>query len=126
MDKVEQKDIDEFNEHRNCEAVSTEKLEMENYLHPAAIKAVRSEVDITFGDFDDVPLLVAQAVNQAKSHSEPWEKLTSNKRDKEIKKAKRWLNEKAAAQMTPELLDERDPNGEVRGWLSRIARYLEE
>ncbi len=121
-----QLDIDKFNSLPNCEAVSTTKREMENYLHPAAIKAARPEVDITFGDFDDVPSLVAEAMHAASDSPNLWKRLDKDKKDEKSRNAKRWLNTEAAAKMTPELLDERDPHGELRGWLKRIAQYLEE
>jgi hypothetical protein len=117
---------DKINKRRHCQAFITDKREMENYLHPAAIKAVRPEVDIAFGDFDDVPLLVARAVHCASNSSKPWDELGREKKDEKIKGAKRWLNEEATGQMTPTMLDERDPTGEVRGWLNWISRELKD
>ena len=102
-----QQKVNETNAEEHCEAVLTNKREMENYLHPEAIKAARPAVDIEFGDFDDVPGLAAAALEQKQ------------------KTAKKWLNGIAVEKMTPELLDERDPDGELKGWLKRIAQLID-
>lgn len=67
----------------------TQKREMENYLHSNAIKAARSEADIEFEDYDDVPLLVAKAVHDASDSGNNWEDLTGDKRAKKISQAKK-------------------------------------
>lgn len=72
----------------NCHAILTGKKEMENYLHPDAIKAVRPDVNVTFGDFADVPSLVAEAVHQASKAETPWAKLPEKKKRKKVSKAK--------------------------------------
>ena len=41
------------------------------------------------------------------------------------KAAKKWLNGNAVEKMTPEFLDERDPDGELKGWLKRIAQLID-
>jgi hypothetical protein len=38
-----------------------------------------------------------------------------------LRTAKRWLNRQAVERMTVKLLDERDPDEEVRGWLEAIG-----
>jgi len=109
----------------DCKVFVTSKREMENYLHPDAIKAVRPEVDISFGDFDDVPLLVAQTVHEASESQALWEEVDSRKKEEKIRKAKRWLNVEAVCKMSPELLEERDPCGDIRTWLSTIGQLVE-
>jgi putative ATP-dependent endonuclease of OLD family len=109
----------------NCLALLTGKKEMENYLHPGAINAVRPEIDIAFGDFDDVPSLVAEAVHQASGADVPWAQLSDKKRAKKVSRAKAWLNTRAVDAMTAAMLDERDTYGDVRGWLAEVARFLE-
>lgn len=42
-----------------------------------------------------------------------------------MRKAKAWLNTKAVEAMTSAMLDERDPNGDVRGWFGEIGRILQ-
>lgn len=114
----------EINTRPNCMAHFTGKGEIENYLHSNAIKAVRPEVDITFGPFDDVPALVASAVHSASESETPWDELEDEKKRKKMSQAKAWLNTEAVSAMTPELLDEADPSGDIRGWLSEIGELL--
>jgi putative ATP-dependent endonuclease of OLD family len=116
---------EEMRSRPGCEAFITGKREMENYLHPSAIKAARPEVDVSFGDFDDVPMLVAQAVHEASESEVPWDGVSEKKKDEKMRRAKAWLNNMAVALMTPAMLDSRDSAGEVRGWLDEIARILE-
>ena len=91
----------------NCEAVITGHRALENYLHPQAIKAAKPDVNITFSDFDDVPELAGQALGQ------------------NAKTAKKWLNLDAVSHMTPELLNQRDPSGDIRSWLTQIQILME-
>ena len=56
---------------------------------------------------------------------EPWELLTRRARSRMTYRVKRWLNTRAADQMTVELLRERDPDGEVISWLTAIRRLAE-
>ena len=117
--------VDAINDRPNCEAQLTSKFEMENYLHPDAIKSVQPQVAVRFGDFDDVPSLVVEAIHCASESSEIWNNVDEEKKRKKISRAKAWLNEAAAAAMTPQLLTERDPAGDIRRWLSEIAQLLE-
>lgn len=91
----------------NCKAVITSKREIENYLHPQAIQAAKRDVNITFGDFDDVPELAGKALGQ------------------NARTAKRWLNLHAVSNMTPDLLNESDPKGDIRSWLVQIQKMIE-
>ena len=58
-----QQQVDETNLEPTCEALLTGKREMENYIHQDAIKAARN-VEISFSEYDDVPLLAARAVHE--------------------------------------------------------------
>jgi hypothetical protein len=92
---------------------------MENYLHPVAVREACG-VDVAFGDFDDVPAIAAIAqLRQADGRT--WKALSHRARRRLRHKAKKWLNRQAVDQMTPALLAERDPHGEVLGWLTTIA-----
>jgi len=115
---------DEINARNGCIAKITNKMEMENYLHPLAIKAARSELDITFSEFDDVPEIVAKAVHDLSESPKPWEDLNEEKIKKKVSRAKTWLNTSAASAMTSELLNESDPNGDVLSWLHDVAQLL--
>lgn len=86
-------------------AILTEKREIENYLHPAAIRD-GLEVEIEFGDTDDVPELVGGIMG--------WKAAT----------AKRKLAQDAFPRMTAERIRERDPNAEVEGWFRQIGALL--
>lgn len=113
----------------HCKAVLTAKREMENYLHPEAIREASSavlncEVNVTFGDDDDVPMLVAQIVHEAAQDSKPWDEVDEKKRKNKEDRAKAWLNTAAVEKMTTERLTESDPDGDVRAWLSEIAEML--
>jgi len=97
---------------------------MENYLHPEAIKAVRSEVDIQFSDYDDVPLLVAKALHENSESEMAWDDLSDEKKGKKISREKQWLNSDAVAMMTPTLLSTRDAAEDAIGWLRKIGEFI--
>lgn len=120
-----QKKVDEINQRENCYAALTNKKETENYIHPSAIHLARPEVKIYFGDFDDVPALVAQTVHANSESPNEWGDLPEDTIEKKISKAKNWLNSEASRLMTPDLLTEIDPNGEVRSWLKTIKELID-
>ena len=105
-------------------ATLTKKSEIENYLHPDAIKSSLS-VSVVFGDDDDVPMIVARAIHEASESPWRWDVVDDENRAKKAGNAKRRLCADAAAQMTSDHLCDRDPTGEVRGWLARIASAVE-
>ena len=121
--------VDAVNERPECRAVSTTKREMENYLHPEAIRESYQETGLEvamperFETFDDVPALVAEAVHQVHGDGE-WRQLSESKRVEKEKRAKRMLNGHAVAKMTVARLAETDPDGEVEGWLREIGKML--
>ena len=82
--------IDKINARDRCQAYLTSKEEIENYLHPNAIKAARPEVDISFGDFDDVPDMAAQAIhNRAPDSQGSWDELQDDQKRKKVSKNRR-------------------------------------
>lgn len=83
----------------------TVKLEIENYLHPDAIREGVGHA-VTFGDRDDVPALIAAVAG--------WNSKT----------AKRKLAQNAFPKMTALRITARDPHREVEGWLRRIGDML--
>jgi autotransporter adhesin len=97
---------------------------MENYLHPDAIHASLG-IRVTFGDFDDVPDIVAEQTHIAGGGVGAWNNLDKDKKRKKISKVKRRLNNEAASAMTPALLTDSDLAGDVRGWLAEIRRLYE-
>lgn len=98
----------------------TSKREMENYLHPNAI-AEAMQVAVVFTDTCDIPTIVAEQIHIASGSPKAWSELDEKKRAEKCRKAKVRLNADAAACMTHDMLRERDPSGEVRGWFEEIA-----
>lgn len=113
----------------DCQAVATQKRELENYIHHEAISEAyaQNQIAITFpgpfSDFDDVPSMVAEAVHAANG-GDPWAGLEEEKKRKKESKAKRQLNDAAVRQMTVERLAQTDPNDEIRGWLATISQMM--
>jgi hypothetical protein len=99
-------------------ATQTSKHEIENYLHPDAIKdALGVVVDVTDhlnANGHAVPKAVAMELHAANPVGDP-------KKDSTIKKL---LASKAFPRMTADMLAERDPDGEVRGWMVRLSAML--
>ena len=99
-------------------ATQTSKHEIESYLHPDAIKdalGVKVEVaDHLNTNGHAVPKAVAMKLYEANPVGEP-------KKDSTVKKL---LASKAFPCMTADRLAERDPNGEVRGWMARLSDML--
>lgn len=110
--------------HPEAVAFTTSCREMENFLHPDAIREEFGHAPANIQPFDDVPALVAELVHNASDSPTPWISLDSEKRNKKISNAKRRLNRGGADKMTPELLNASDPEGEVRTWLRRIGQFL--
>ncbi|NLK13749.1 MAG: ATP-binding protein [Spirochaetales bacterium] len=120
------KQVDRFADQPGCTALLTKKREMENYLHPQAIKSVWAECsNITFNDYDDVPLLVAQTIHEASESGKPWKDLDEKSVDKKTSSSKKRLNADAAKFMTLDLLNEKDSEGEVISWLRKIGELMD-
>ncbi len=108
-----QKSIDEINAREDSSwGTLTQKYEIENYLHPNAIKAIYDlEVDTTQ---NDVPKLFGIAYSE------------KNKLDNAMKskKAKIYLSKVFQEGMNIKYLEEIDPDGEVKEWFNRITSML--
>ena len=103
-------------------ACLTAKREMENYIHPDAIADIFG-IRVSFGDMDDVPMLVAKEVHTA-GGGNPWDDVKAEKKKEKEGKAKRRLNIEATARMTIEQLQAADSQNEIQGWLRNIASRL--
>ncbi len=116
--------VDSINNRPGCKGFLTKKLEMENYLHPDAISKVRPQVRVSYGDFDDVPALVAKAIHESSASEIAWEDVSEKKLNEKFRKAKLWLNSEATLAMTPDMLADRDPDGEVLDWFNNISSLI--
>lgn len=119
---------DEINQRPKCKAWHTKKRELENYIHKDLIIAEYPNYAGTGVEFEDVPMLFAQAAHEDSTSEHTWEDVRgdSEKLDKKRSNAKKRLCSEFAAKMTPELLTAVDPNGEVRGWLKEVGAALKE
>lgn len=117
---------DAINQRPKCQAWHTNKRELENYIHPDLIKAIYPCYKGTGQEFENVPMLFAQAVHEASASEQTWDDVLADpdKLGKKISNAKKRLCSEFVAKMTPELLTEVDPKGEVRGWLRKVGAAL--
>jgi len=122
------KDAEEINSKTNCEAVSTSKRELENYIHPDAIMDVYSNLKINCSDYDfeNLPELIAKELHELSESPNPWDDVKEKKKKEKISQVKRWLNTDAVSNMTLTRLKERDPDGEIILWLEKIKQYIED
>jgi len=110
----------------NCCSFITNRREMENYIH---YESINEEFGIAlpgaFRDFDNVPTLVARAIHDGSESTTVWDDLTDKKQSKKESNAKKRLNRGAINNMTPDRLNDTDPDNEVRGWIRQISLHLE-
>lgn len=109
---------------RGCTAWVTGRSELENYLHLSVVAAIAADYTGTGADFDDVPLLLAEAVHTAAQNVPAWAAVPDDRKREKASAAKRRLNNECVCAMTPELLSEADPGDEVRNWLRAIGHAL--
>lgn len=114
-----QDSIDQVNsrEDNSCGQL-TQKLEIESYLHKDAVIA-GFDIDIEIPDhLNDAgkatPRIFAEAYSQKVGFQNPIKDTN----------AKKFLAERAFPNMTAEMIEERDPNGEVKGWFEKINELL--
>ena len=109
---------------RGCTAWITSKRELENYIHLTLLLAAAPGYGGTGADFDDVPMLFAEAVHNAVPGAIPWATVPHDKKKDKASNAKKKLNAEISQQMTAILLDASDLAGEVRTWLRAIRVAL--
>lgn len=105
------------------QAFLTDKREMENYLHSDAISEIYGFV-ITFGNNDDVPMMVAKEVHQRSGSPNIWDSLNPDVQKKKESQAKKRLNNEVASKMTIERVKQQDPRNEIETWLKVITNKL--
>lgn len=107
-------EVNARNDQQGSYATLTEKYEMESYLHSTAIHdAFGFEmvvVDEPNAEHQAVPSEFAQGLAHHRGLQNP----------PNDKTAKKKLAAEAFPRMTTEMIDERDPNGEVRRWFTRL------
>lgn len=117
---VHQQTVDQVNARQGCSAHSTNKREIENYVHRDAVNSalaasgIVAAVDLPVGDFDDFPVLLKERVNAVAPQSGRWNE----------NGAKDFLCRVAAARMTRAMLEELDPADEVLGWLNKMGEMI--
>lgn len=117
---VRRRAIESFNLCSRRRAFITSKRSIENYLHRQAIFDA-SGVSVDFCDQDHVADIVACKSLIDKGVRRPLGLLSARTRKRIRNRAKHWLNRDAVSCMTPERLAQRDPAGEVIGWLHCIG-----
>jgi len=110
-----------INQRPGCRAIVTRKRSLENYLHSDAVRDA-GQTDVTFGDFDPVGTIVAKTLYESGIADKPWELLSRRSKSRLTSRAKRWLNTTVASQMRSELIEQRDPVGEIASWLTTIGQ----
>ena len=115
-----------WNARQNCQAVCTGKRELENYLHVDVIRAICPTFPNVVADFDDIPLILAQAFHAADpAAAAPWATLSIEKQKSKKSSVKSRLNRECVNAMTVARLAISDPNNEVIGWLQSVGVLLE-
>ena len=110
----------------NCTVWTTNRKELENYIHPDILKLEYPTYAGTGHELEDVPTLFARAVHEASESGQTWEGVIADpdKLAKKISKAKSRLCNEFVSRMTPDLLTTIDTNNEVRTWLAAIGAAL--
>lgn len=112
--------VDAVNARENCIALSTSRLEMENFIHHEAINHCAQSLGLTcnltaaYGPDEDVPKLLAAELNLTAPAHARWGE----------NKVKAWVAEHVIPEMNPAMLAAVDPDGEMKGWMQHIARML--
>jgi hypothetical protein len=117
---------EELGRRANCTVWTTERKELENYIHPDPIKAQYPKYAGAGVEFEDVPTLFAQVIHEASSSDQTWADVLSDteKLGKKVSKAKKQLNSEFVKLMTPDLLTKVDSKDDVRTWLKAIGAAL--
>lgn len=106
----------------DCSAVVMRKRAMTNYLHPDAIYE-EFHTSVAVNDDTDVPVVVLQPFLKRLKFP-AWDQLDPQLRTDLAAAMAMELSGKASRRMTAERLAQRDPNGEVAGWLKEIGKSL--
>ena len=113
-----------WNARAGCTAWVTAKRELENYIHLSLLVAAAPGYAGTGADFDDVPLLFAEAIHTADQNAQLWAVVSEDSKKKKESKAKSRLNSEIIQGMTPVLLTQADQTDELRRWLRTVGATL--
>lgn len=86
---------------------------MENYIHSDVVYALFG-IEVEIDDTMDVSTVISKKIREI------------NPEGFGADKVKKKLNKSGAEKMTLDMLQERDPDGEVLGWLKEISLKLRE
>jgi len=100
-------------------AFLTKKNEIENYIHPLAIKNVLN-IDVNIDNDTDVPMEVAKAIHASTSGATEWDNLSKEKKREKMMAVKIRLNVDVVNQMTVAQIKEMDNYGELEEWKEAI------
>lgn len=105
--------------------LTTDRRSDRRSARPIALRRISCQArsaGVQFGDFESPPDVLARPNHCQTNRSLPWGLLPYRARRRLANRAKRWLNTQAVECMTAELLNQRDPEGEVVSWLRAIRR----
>lgn len=111
------------NRRANAQAFVTSKRSIESYLHPDAIEAA-FRVRVACSADESIVDVIADALLNRTCPDLDRGQLSRRGRRRLKLQIKRKLNHDVVSNMTPALLDESDPRGEVRSWLDAIAEAV--
>ncbi|MAY02540.1 MAG: hypothetical protein CMQ38_06140 [Gammaproteobacteria bacterium] len=121
--------IEKINNENNPNKIgfNTTKLELESYLHPAAIEEAYASTGLegmnigNINDDTDVPLEVAKLSIQLSNNN--WDELTGEKQKELSSNKKKFLNTLAVECMTIDRINERGAYDELLLWLNSIQQF---
>lgn len=108
-------------------AVTLRKREIENYIHPNAVRrSLGLSDDFIITDESDVPMEVAKRAHEGSESTKRWDELTKDELKEKDRLAKKRLANIAVPAMTYSEFMESDSDGEFRTFLERASRLLQE
>lgn len=106
-----------------CCAFSTERLEIENYLHADAIRATMG-LDVVVEPMTDVPVEVAKVIVANDPDATTWDELDDAHKKRKEGHAKRRLNGEVVDAMTVTMLEDAGVVDEILGWVRAVNERL--
>mgnify|MGYP000280075454 CR=1 FL=1 len=104
----------------NAEAFVMRRRSIENYIHPDVLNAAFG-IRVALSEDGDIVATIADALLKQTCRDLDHSQLSRRGRRRLKLHVKRKLNHDVVSRMTPALLNESDPLGEVRSWLNAIG-----